>query len=306
MAFLSIPSSWIEIGRAVKKELFDRISTDLDDIDTRVTAVETSGLNKVPIWNSIVDLSSMRTGSVRLSMLTESQYQSRFGSEWVQLKGQSISGSELASLWGGTLPDARDRFIRALAASGKSIGQLETQTIASLRLLTGWGIGGNRHDTVDTFGSISRNDTPIYTQKEPGAGVEDWIKPVAGSFGAETRPDSIILNMFVRINDRPLDYVLTYRAPANLSVVSAKISNLEAGVSGNLEVDILKGNDLGSVSTMLNSNLSLPYSAGSFTTSGEASFSVNTLLQNQQLCVNIEALQSGQDRFSISVYGEAS
>lgn len=38
--FTTIPSSLIAIGKSLKKELFDIIKTDLDDLDTRMLAVE--------------------------------------------------------------------------------------------------------------------------------------------------------------------------------------------------------------------------------------------------------------------------
>jgi len=38
--FSSIPSGIIQVGKAIKKELFDLISGNLDDLDDRLTAVE--------------------------------------------------------------------------------------------------------------------------------------------------------------------------------------------------------------------------------------------------------------------------
>ncbi len=50
MAFTAIPSTWIEVGKAIKKQLFTRISDNLDDHETRIDGLE-GGANKVQIFN---------------------------------------------------------------------------------------------------------------------------------------------------------------------------------------------------------------------------------------------------------------
>jgi hypothetical protein len=48
MAFTSISSLAIAIGSAIKKELFDLIKTNFDDLNSRVNAIESSS-SKIPI-----------------------------------------------------------------------------------------------------------------------------------------------------------------------------------------------------------------------------------------------------------------
>ena len=50
MAFISIPSSLIQVGKAVKKELFDKIKDNFDDHETRINGIEL-GANKVEVFN---------------------------------------------------------------------------------------------------------------------------------------------------------------------------------------------------------------------------------------------------------------
>lgn len=50
MGFTVIPQSWLDVGRAIKKELFQAIKDSLDDHETRVNALE-QGFNKVEIFN---------------------------------------------------------------------------------------------------------------------------------------------------------------------------------------------------------------------------------------------------------------
>lgn len=50
MSFITIPSSWLNVGEAIKKKIFTRIKDNLDDHETRLNAVE-QGVNKVTIFN---------------------------------------------------------------------------------------------------------------------------------------------------------------------------------------------------------------------------------------------------------------
>jgi hypothetical protein len=50
MSFITIPSAWILVGEAIKKQLFTRIKDNLDNHETRINAVE-AGINKVDIFN---------------------------------------------------------------------------------------------------------------------------------------------------------------------------------------------------------------------------------------------------------------
>jgi hypothetical protein len=52
MSFVTIPSGWIDVSDPLKKELFDLIKDNLDDLDSRTTAVE-GGASKVIVYNGI-------------------------------------------------------------------------------------------------------------------------------------------------------------------------------------------------------------------------------------------------------------
>lgn len=52
MAFITIPASWLDVGDPTKKEIFDYIKDNFDDLDSRTTAVEGGG-NKIIIFNGI-------------------------------------------------------------------------------------------------------------------------------------------------------------------------------------------------------------------------------------------------------------
>lgn len=49
MAFITIPSSIIQVGKAIKKEIFDLLKGNLDDLDSRVSSLEV-GATKIDIF----------------------------------------------------------------------------------------------------------------------------------------------------------------------------------------------------------------------------------------------------------------
>lgn len=53
MAFVSIPTSWYAVGKALKRQLFSRIADDLDDLNTRVDFL-TLGTASVVVFNDLI------------------------------------------------------------------------------------------------------------------------------------------------------------------------------------------------------------------------------------------------------------
>ena len=53
MAFITIPSSWLEVGRPTKKELFERIKDNFDDHESRLVTAESS-VNQAQVYEEEV------------------------------------------------------------------------------------------------------------------------------------------------------------------------------------------------------------------------------------------------------------
>lgn len=137
-------------------------------------------------------------GSAIDSMLTEAQFQGQTSTAWVLADGRDCTGSAYATLTGNTsVPDLRGVFVRgkngarstAVGNSGgdKALGTYELDQFAShLHAYTyripnggsGANIGGNDDDGLDT---ITNNTNATGT-------------------GTETRPRSVTMNKFFRIN----------------------------------------------------------------------------------------------------------
>lgn len=68
MAYTPIPSSLIQVGKAVVKQIFQLISDNSDDLNTRLSSVEALN-NKKVFWNGTVRGASSFTSGTRASIL---------------------------------------------------------------------------------------------------------------------------------------------------------------------------------------------------------------------------------------------
>jgi len=318
MAYDSINSTNVAAGKPVTTGLMNKVRTNFDDHESRINSVETGGGAKTVIFSEVVNLETARVGEIVWSLLSETEFQKRYGAEWKLIKGQSLSGTDLESFLGPTAPDARGDFLR-LKDNGRgrdpqgdsSIGTSRSDILKShmhyeeTTTSNSTGSSSARYaDNSDNFINAGADEPITYD----GDGVPKTVKRgnrvLYGS--SETAPKHVLVNAFTKENDTIIDYTRIFRAPAGINIVSATISSLIAGTSGNLEVDILKGSTLGTMATMLNSNISLGFAAGNYATSSEGDFAVNTLAQNDFLRVDIKSTQVNQSEFYLNVYGESS
>jgi len=63
MAFVTHDPSQLEVGKAVRKELWDKTKDNEDDLDSRVSALEASGQKIVIINDDIVNLAQYANGN---------------------------------------------------------------------------------------------------------------------------------------------------------------------------------------------------------------------------------------------------
>jgi hypothetical protein len=166
MAFVTIPSSWLDVGDPTKKELFETIKDNLDDLDTRVGTFELSA-NKVVVFNEYI-----------------------------------VSGSKLVVT-----------------------SAIERMTV--------------------------------------------------------------------------------FRAPSEMTLLTAILTNYRAGTSGILEVDVKKGTSPSTLTTVFTTKPSISYTAGNNSQSSNAVFAGTiTVSQNEYLQLNITGVQTTQGPFHFLMYGE--
>lgn len=161
-------------------------------------------------------------GDVKYSTLTEAQFQAEADGSWILCDGRNVSGSEYHSLTGNvSIPDARGQFLR-----GENNGRNDGQENPDATPLAGAqdqatkpngvgissvvGVGNHKHgDAVGycgangSFGS-GTTGSPLgcathYRDLTSTQGNHSHSLSMAGG-GNETRPTSVTVNCFVKIN----------------------------------------------------------------------------------------------------------
>jgi len=164
--------------------------------------------------NYILDqIDSEAVGSIIACMMTEAQIQAARGVGWIQADGRSIAGSRLALLTGmTTAPDLRGVFVR-----GKNNGKTGSFSNPDGELALGTyqadQFGSHRHnvnaaqngDYASTKISTADGAAPHIKTASGGAkfNVSGTINPslTIDPFGdSETRPDCVVVNLFIRID----------------------------------------------------------------------------------------------------------
>ena len=302
MAYSAVSDTLVEVGKSTKREIFTGLNSNQADHETRVSSLET-GAAKVIVFDEVIELDRARAGEVKFSFLTEAQFQAKYGVDWVLIDGGSIAGTDLASLYGATLPDATTtgRFPRILGGA-LSIGDLQAnQNLAHTHNLDDsngialytqpGGGGGGSENVLDTNPAV-----------DPGAGTVILTTETNG--GTEARPDSLVLNAFTRKNDYEIDQAKLFKAPFAFNFTSAIVTTLVAGASGTLENDVKIGATLGSLSTVFSTKPSVAQASGANASSSNAVFNSNAVAASDWIQIDITALQVNQHRYHLLILGE--
>ncbi len=158
--------------------------------------------------------SEEQIGDVKQSVLTEAQFQSLHGTTWVLMRGQSITGSSLATEFGlATLPDARGVFIRG-KNNGRADGNQNPDGDVALGTVQADGFGSHNHGggnhnhqagtgTWDTNANVdAANRFPDFANSgpSPNSFVQNSGTIISTEGANETRMKNITANIFVKIN----------------------------------------------------------------------------------------------------------
>ena len=156
-------------------------------------------------------------GDTKHSMLTLTQFQAAYGTGWVIADGSSCTGTKYASASGNTtLPDCRGYFLRGYNngssnnPDGTAIGGFQGNQLASHTHS-----GNTSTDGAHTHTPL--NGSPFVTNTGGGgiisggpafglqnttnsAGAHNHTLNINNTGGDETRPSSVTVNIFIRIN----------------------------------------------------------------------------------------------------------
>lgn len=166
MAFSSIPAASIAVGKAIKKSLMQLISDNLDDLDSRISALSASA-NKISVFEYNVDPKDLHIGEIMAADLTLAEFQAVHGTGWIIADGSSCTGSVYASVTGHTIvPDLRDEFLRG--ASGTfTLGTAYADSTAKNGLNAT--VDNDSHAHTNSVGNQSANHTHTGTTSSNGS-----------------------------------------------------------------------------------------------------------------------------------------
>lgn len=192
---------------------------------TEGDAIKAEKINEIIMTvNKIYDV-----GDVRTSLLTEASFQSRNGTCWVLMKGQNVSTSVYAQVSGkNTLPNAEGRFLRNIGGNAPALGETQQQEMLShTHLQNAHTHGQDAHNHIGGHAravGYAYNDQAPWGTWQPGAGRVSaeaggnynrgfaYTSPSTPAIhntaavnqnygGAETRPDNLGVNLFIKINN---------------------------------------------------------------------------------------------------------
>jgi len=180
----------------------------IDEKETRSRAsVSEATLTKIGgSINALVKTGPEAIGTIETSILTVVQFQSIRGTSWVRMEGQSIAGSDLASLTGmTTLPDmvSSGRFLRQSASNEADLATTQEDENKSHRHLesttTRNFISGSHYDRLGGNVAGEFRNMPDSTDGTSTTTIYSGNTVYDG--GAETRPKNIRVNYFIKINN---------------------------------------------------------------------------------------------------------
>lgn len=170
-----------------------RLKVQAEETQTRFAVAESVLQKTGSSINWILDNVQQSTiGDVVMSVLNEAQFQAERGTGWVLMDGRSVIGSEYETVTGNSnIPDARGRYLRMQdhgagvnPAGNITPGNTQADENASHQhIVSGFQFGGGPNT-----GLIWGN----------GGSGATFVTSASG--GAETRPRTIIVNVFIRID----------------------------------------------------------------------------------------------------------
>lgn len=172
-------------------------------------------VNGEKIKSADFNSSTFNLGDIKQTLLPELQFRQMNGDCWVQMKGQSIAGSDYAVLTGTTqLPDAQGRFLRTAGGNAAPLAQTQEDefkshthlqnehshlggyprangySYATHGALNGTTTGGNTYVAAEASG--------LYLGRYAYTTVTTAVNQNSG--GIETRPRNLTVNTFIKIN----------------------------------------------------------------------------------------------------------
>lgn len=315
MAFTTIASAAIEVGKAIKKSLLTQIKDNFDDHETRIDGLEGS-VNKIPVMEYFIEAKDLNIGQIIPADMTLTEWQNIHGTGWIIADGSSCVGSLYETITGHTIvPDLQDEFLRGVSGSVTLGTAYPATTALPTSAFTTSNPGNHTHTIPKQNGAATGNFDPSGSNSAGGStvtssGAGGHTHTISGG-DSETRPQNFGVNFFIKINLSAMDNVLRVKAREDMTIVEAKAYVVDINglpTSGNMEFDILKGATIGALSTVYSVKPTLAYSGG--IADGDAT-STGTVLaggfdvtSGDWFQLDITSMMPGASGIYIQVYAE--
>lgn len=120
----------------------------------------------------------------------------------------------------------------------------------------------------------------------------------------ESIMDEYIVNLGQYSQGGSTGVIASIRIKQDFNLTEARIHVIRNGTSGTIEMDVKKGNDLASLSSMMSTKPSVGFGAGDNADSTNQIFSTNLIQEGQFLAVEFTQLQAGIGPIHIQILGE--
>lgn len=291
MAFETITTEEIAVGKPVTNSLQTKIKNSLDDLNLRVNAV--AGSSIVQVFNTVFRMPEIQVGSAIWTWDTQANLQATgLGSNWVRAGGSGEGTWDDGAASNHNVPDARNQFLRM----GTTYAAVNVTDLVA-----------------DSFKAHTHTETRLNEGNgyELGSGdirlLEETVA-TGSTGGTETAPKHIIQDLVFKKAYTYGETRLIYRAASSFTINNTVLTQLEAGSAGNLEIDI----EVGNLSQMAGDTMTSIFTTKPTLASGDGDFSEDTgtinvsnaeVATNDYIVMTITGLQTGMAEFFIQVTG---
>lgn len=153
--------------------------------------------------NNVVTTTSEPIGAVIMWSKTETPL------GWLDMNGQDISGyTELVEIYGTTLPDLRNNFIRGYGGNSGSLGKFQDQSMKSHN--HGISFSGNALPSHSHVVSVYNGSTESHGNKSNSAANDQRANYYVSSVSAGTPSGNIEVSNFGESEVRPTNIAFKY------------------------------------------------------------------------------------------------
>lgn len=309
MAYTTIPTADIVVGKPVKKDLWQKTKDNLDDHESRISALASSA-NKIVVFDKYIDFADLGIGQIRSADLTLTEFQQQHGTEWILADGGSCVGTFYAGMTGHTtVPDATNRVLRGDGADAATLSTTQGDGFGSHN----HGGGSHTHTVATASGGAGGVNGVDYSTglSIPGTVTTSNSGTTINTEGiSETRMKNVTVNHFIKVDAKIKDILKTREGMLLVGIKAYIIDINGLPTAGNLEFDIKKGSSRSALTSIFTTKPTLAWSGsiadGDATSSGSESGSAFTITSGDWLDLEITSIMTKTTGLYVQLFAEPS